>query len=64
MQTINRNERLATVGETLEDNCKYLFGFDGHEARSPTESDLKKIELRIADKTHSRYAPIYNQKNH
>ncbi|KAM3138542.1 hypothetical protein pb186bvf_009294 [Paramecium bursaria] len=58
-QMLSRQDRIEKVTETIEYNSNFLMGVK--ETVSVTESDeIAKIELHPYDKTHSRYAQIYN----
>jgi cGMP-dependent protein kinase 2 len=56
---LNRAERIQTVTETLALNSEYLIGLP--EVHTSGHKDLTSIEMKILDKTHNRYANIYNQ---
>ncbi|CAD8084004.1 unnamed protein product [Paramecium sonneborni] len=58
-QLLNRTERIQRVTETLAHNSEYLIGLP--EIKTSSNKDLSQIEMRVLDKTHSRYAQIYNQ---
>lgn len=58
-QLLNRAERIQTVTETLALNSEYLIGLP--EINNSRHKDLSQVEMKILDKTHNRYAHIYNQ---
>lgn len=54
---------MNTISDTIEENSRYLLGLEDTDFKPKTVDELKSIELRLLDKTHSRYAPIYNKSN-
>ncbi|CAK87576.1 unnamed protein product (macronuclear) [Paramecium tetraurelia] len=57
-QQLNRNERIERANETLAHNSEYLIGLPVMNNQSNKE--LSQIEMSVLDKTHTRYAQIYN----
>ncbi|CAD8180159.1 unnamed protein product [Paramecium pentaurelia] len=58
-QLLNRTERIERVTEALAQNSEYLIGLSG--TKNSSNKELSQIEMNVLDKTHSRYAQIYNQ---
>ncbi|CAD8116809.1 unnamed protein product [Paramecium sonneborni] len=58
-QLLNRTERIERVTMTLAQNSEYLIGLP--ESKTQSNKEWSQIEMRVLDKTHSRYAQIYNQ---
>ncbi|CAD8192228.1 unnamed protein product [Paramecium octaurelia] len=57
-QLLNRNERIERANETLAHNSEFLIGLP--VMKSQQNKELSQIEMSVLDKTHTRYAQIYN----